>query len=328
MTRRTKRIVATTLAPFFLWSCFAIVFSPALPLTAGILLALGWAVAVAAGGARRRFDRIWIGATVAGIVVIGAIHFTRPLSAARAWIPDQENAVRVSFVDGSVIIENIRDRTFGEDGRVTSLNWESDTFPVDGVERVYFVHEILSPRGLVAHGFLTFAFSDGRHLAISVEARRAAGQSYHPLPGLFRNYELIYVIGRETDLIGERANVRGNPVYLYPIRTSPENARALFRSVIERADRLSSQPEYYNSVTNNCVTNILLHVNELTELPLRYDLRILFPGLADNLLHERELLDFTGTREEARERFRINERSEPIVTPREWSRQIREIPEP
>ncbi len=325
MARRTNLIFAGSLAPFFLWSCLATVLSPALPLTAGVLLASLWALAVAGGGFHRRFDSLWIGATAAGIVVIGTIHFTRAPSAARAWIPDQENAVRVSFIDETVIIENIRNRTFGEDGQITLRNWESDAFPIDEIERVDFVHEILSPRGLVAHGFLTFAFSDGRHLAISVEARRPAGQSYHPLPGLFRNYELIYVIGRETDLIGERTNVRRNPVYLYPIRTAPENARALFRSMIERADHLSRHPEYYNSVTNNCVTNILLHVNKLTARPLRNDLRILFPGLADNVLHEHDLLDFNGAREEARERFRINDRSDPIITPREWSQRIREI---
>ncbi len=326
MQRRKKWLIAGVIAPLFLWTFLAIAFFPAFPFPVGVLLALTWAGLVAGGARLSGCGARWLAATALGIAVIAVAHFSVSPSEIREWIPGQEQTVNATFTGEEVVIENLRNRVFAGDGSVDSLEWYSDAFRIDEVERVDFVHEILSPRGLVAHGFLTFAFSDGRYLAVSVEARRRTGQSYNPLHGLFRNYELIYIVGRETDLIGERANVRRNPVHVYPIRTTPENVQDLFRSVLKRAHSLRQRPEFYNSVTNNCVTNILLHVNELTDRPLRYDLRILFPGLADNLLHRHGLLDFEGSREEARERFRINDRSTPLTDSREWSRQIRRPP--
>jgi hypothetical protein len=295
------------------------VFKPAV----GITLSLVWTGLVAGGAWLTRCGGYWAVAASAGTLVVTAAFFSLTPNTDRDWIPDQERAVRITYTGNTVKIDNLRDRVFGPDGSVESRKWYSDTFRIEDIERVDFVHEILSRRGLIAHGFLTFAFSDGRHLAVSVEARRTEGRPYHPLPGLFRNYELIYILGTETDLIGERVNVRKNPVYIYPIRTTQENVQALFQSVLMRADSLARDPEFYNSVANNCVTNILLHVNELTDRPFRLDTRILFPGLADRVIHERELLDYDGSRKEALLRFRINDRSAFVADSPEWSRQIR-----
>jgi len=66
-------------------------------------------------------------------------------------------------------------------------------------------------------------------------------------------------------LIKLRANYRKDEVIMYPINTSQENIKNIFISMLERADKLSKKPEFYNTLTNNCTTSILEHANEIRE---------------------------------------------------------------
>lgn len=50
---------------------------------------------------------------------------------------------------------------------------------------------------------------------------------------------------------------------MYPINTPKEKAQALFRSMVIRADKLSREPEFYNTLWNNCTTSVLMHANAL-----------------------------------------------------------------
>jgi hypothetical protein len=323
MHRRKRTFLFTALLPFLVWSFLALAFLPGVATWLAMLLACTWGTVALVGLYGSRYSSRWLAISAAGVSLILLVHFTRFPNHAREWASDQDRTVQISFLDDEVRIAGLRNTTFEESGAVRSREWYSDSFRVNEVERVDFVHEMLSSNGLVAHGFLSFEFSDGRHLAVSIEARRRNGQTYSPVRGLFRNYELVYIMGPETDLIGMRANIRNNPVFVYPIRTSREQAQRLFQSILTRADQLARQPEFYNTITNNCVTSILLHVNQVAETPLRYDLRILVPGLADGLVHELGLLDFDGPRHEARPRFQINDRSKPFTEPHEWSKQLR-----
>jgi len=53
---------------------------------------------------------------------------------------------------------------------------------------------------------------------------------------------------------------------MYPIKTSKENISKLFVSMLNRADKLGKLPEFYNTLLNNCTTNIYNHVNKIREL--------------------------------------------------------------
>jgi hypothetical protein len=191
----------------------------------------------------------------------------------------------------------------------------------------YIVEPFSDWRGL-AHTFLSFGFADGRHVAISVEARRERGEEYAPLKGLFRHYEIIYVIGEERDLIGLRANIRQHPVHVYPIAAAPKLIRPLFVSMLERANDLAVAPDFYHSLNNTCTVAVLRHVNEVRPDKISGGWRILFPGYSDAIAHAIGFTDFTGTLEEARTRFLINDRSafNPALDDAGWSRQIRTRP--
>jgi hypothetical protein len=103
---------------------------------------------------------------------------------------------------------------------------------------------------------VSFGFSDSQYVAISVEARREPGETYGPLTGMFKQFELIYVVGDERDLIGSRAVHGDYDVYLYPIRTTRERIRTLFLEMLARSNALATKPEFYNTLTNNCTSNV------------------------------------------------------------------------
>jgi Domain of unknown function (DUF4105) len=62
----------------------------------------------------------------------------------------------------------------------------------------------------IAHLFLSFGFGED-HLAISIEARKEQGEGYSSVKGFFRQYELVYVVADERDVIRLRTNYRKDP---------------------------------------------------------------------------------------------------------------------
>ena len=76
--------------------------------------------------------------------------------------------------------------------------------------------------GLVGHTFLSFIFDNAPPLSISIETRPEVGEGFATVASMFKQFELIYVVGDERDLVGVRANHRQEPVYLYRLNTSAE----------------------------------------------------------------------------------------------------------
>ena len=62
--------------------------------------------------------------------------------------------------------------------------------------------------GLVAHTFVSFIFDNVPPLSIFIETRPEVGEGFNPIASLFKQFELIYVVGEERDLVGVRTNYR------------------------------------------------------------------------------------------------------------------------
>ena len=247
---------------------------------------------------------------------------TRP-SHVRAWRPEQAILPQISIQDKFVHVRNVRDFTFHSATEFTPA-YIDQSYQLDQVERVWFV---VAPftwewRG-PAHTFVSFGFANGQYLGISVEARRAAGQAFSIVKGVLRQFGLMYVIGTERDLIGMRAVTWNDPVYLYPIRATPEQVRAVLLGMLERAQALTKQPEFYNTFMNNCTTNILDAVNAIATKPIPYGIRVLLPGYTDALAFERGLIDTELSLAAARARFQVNARAQAAIQDPDFSARIR-----
>jgi hypothetical protein len=140
----------------------------------------------------------------------------------------------------------------------------------------------------IAHPIVSFQFSDGQHVAFSIETRKEVGETYSALRGFFRQYELIYTVADERDVIRLRTNYRtGEEVYLYRTTAKRAEAKAIFMDYIASLNRLHNRPAFYNAVTSNCTTNIRIHTAAAhrSSLPA-WDWRLLLNGKGDEYAYE------------------------------------------
>ena len=253
-------------------------------------------------------------AGLAAVLLAGVAFGAATLASARPraesdWIPQQAVLPSVMFDGDSVHIRNVRNFSYASESEFTPAYYDRG-YDLSKLESAWFV---LTPfygwwRG-PGHTLVSFGFSDSTFLAVSVEARREKGEAYGPLTGLFRRYELMYVIGDERDLIGLRGRFGTYPVYLYPIRGEQARMRQVLVEMLTRAEQLRMRPEFYNTLTNNCTSNIVAHVNGVAPGRVPGGIKTILPGYTDEVAHRLGLIDTEVGIEKARARFAVNERA-------------------
>ena len=242
----------------------------------------------------------------------------------RAWSPDHAILPRITVERSQVRVVGLRDFGYGADGAVIP-RYVDRTFDLNRLESVWFVLVPFSSRWRApAHSFVSFGFADSQFVGISVEARRELDESYGVVAGLFRRYELMYVVANERDLLLRRVLRDRNDVYVYPIRATPERARELFLAMADRANQLAARPEFYNTLSNSCTSNLVAHVNAMAPGRIPSGWRILLPGYADEVALELGLINAGGSVEELRQRSRVNDRARRYAADPAFSFRIRE----
>ena len=176
--------------------------------------------------------------------------------------------------------------------------------------------------GPVGHTFVSFIFDDAPPLSISIETRPEVGEGFAPVASLFKQFELIYVVGDERDLVGVRTNHRRETVYLYRLNTSADDARRLLLVYLERINELADRPEFYHLLTNSCTINIIRYANAAGRAG-RFDIRHLLNGLIDSYLYHSGRMDTTLPFDELRRRSLINEAAQAADGAVDFSHRIR-----
>ena len=277
----------------------------------------------------RRFVRrvlCWLtGAALVALAVVAGTVALRSPSNDRDWNEDQARMPEVSVDGRRVTVRNVRNFRYAAEDRWTAA-WDTRQYDLDSLTAAWFVVEPFggAVRG-PAHTFVTFAFGDTSFVGISVEIRKERGESFSALKGALRSYELMYVIGDERDLVQLRTNQRHDSVYLYPVRAPRETLQALFLAMARRADALRRRPEFYNTLTSNCTTNLVSHVNALAPGRIPPTYATLLPGYADAVAARLDLLDTDLPLEQARARYRINARALTAAGRDDFSRRIRAV---
>ena len=181
----------------------------------------------------------------------------------------------------------------------------------------------------IAHTILSWDFEGSLPLAISIEARKRKGQEYSAVKGFFRQYEIIYVAADERDIVRLRTNYRGEEVYLYRLKVTPDQARALLMDYVATMNALVETPQFYNALIDNCTTSIRSHVKNVEANAPRVDWRLLANGYGDEMLYERGRIDTRLPFAELRARSHINARAKTLDQDPGFSRGIREgLPNP
>jgi len=262
--------------------------------------------------------RIFVIAVAAYLALVVLV---RP-SNSRDWSPDTGRTATAVINHDFVDIANVRNANYSSTTDY-DVRWENRRYDLRKLESVWFVVEPFSDWRGPAHTFLSFGFGNGEYIAISVEIRKEKGESFSPVGGLLQQYELIYVIGDEHDLIGLRANYRHDDVYLYKMRATPEQIRELFVSMLERANQVAANPEFYNTLSNTCTTNIVEHINSLVpgRIPLSY--KTLLPAYSDELAFDLGLIDTALSRDTFRAAHKINDMAKRHANDTDFSAAIR-----
>ena len=214
-------------------------------------------------------------------------------SASRDWQPEVA-VLAYATVDGDrITVHNIRNFDYRTETDFTPAYYDKtfDLRQLDSVDliAVYW----MGPQ--IAHIFLSFDFAGRDHLAISIEARKLRGAGFSTLKGFFRQYELYYVVADERDVIRLRTNYRKDPpeeVHIYRVKGDTADGRRLFLSYVDRINALKNQPEFYNSLTTNCTTNIWLQ-SKVNPDHLPFSWMILISGHVPEYLYESGKLDTT-----------------------------------
>jgi uncharacterized protein DUF4105 len=176
--------------------------------------------------------------------------------------------------------------------------------------------------GPVGHTFVSFIFDNAPPISISIETRPKVGQGFSPIASLFKQFELIYVVGDERDIVRVRTNYRKERVFLYHIKISPENARRLFLIYLQRINELADQPEFYHLLSNSCTINIIRYA-EAAGRVRRFDIRHYLNGWIDGYLYSAGWLNTTIPFEELRRRSNIDQAAQAADNSVDFSQRIR-----
>jgi hypothetical protein len=303
------------------WAALAIYYSN-LPWPWGrLLLAAVFAVfAVCALWVMRRPKWRWAFAAAFAAVVIWWICI--PPSNHRPWRPEVAHPAR-AIIDGDrVRFVNFRNFHYRSTHDFDVRYEEREVYlsRLDSAD-LFISYWMIAP---VGHTFLSFNFDDGSPpVCISIETRPEIGEGFDPLASMFKQFELIYLVGDERDIVRVRTDYRNEEVFLYRIRTTPERARALFRIYLDRINELADRPEWYHLLSNNCTLNIIRYSRAVGGTHRRFEIRHYLNGLIDRYVYDLGIVDTSLEFDELRRRSHINEVARAAGDAADFSQQIR-----
>ena len=293
----------------FIWAAAGISFFPKWSVRVGVSIAfvLLTTFLIAAISLESRYILIY-GVWALDLIVLLAILCLRPQSN-RDWAEDMQYSVQVQTDHEVVVLDNVRDFSYQTEEEFTA-SWVRRRVPLTGLEKVWLGVEQISTWEGVAHIFISFEYEDENGtrdaIAVSAEVHRQPGEQFSVQRGLFRNFELTYVVGTEQDLIGLRTHVRLDPVRLYPLNMKRKAIQSLFQDVMSRAVKLQEKPEFYHTIANNCASNMLYHLNKLAPHPIsKWDKRIILSGLVDRIVYALKVVPGVNSLKELRRKYLV-----------------------
>jgi hypothetical protein len=303
------------------WAMGALYYAPLPPSLCGPL-ALTYGLATAGaflGLPHRRRTLLGFGLVWGALVLWWS---TIPASHSRAWQPDVA-VLPAATIDGDrVTLHNIRNFVYRTDTDFTPRYYDK-TFDLQHLESVDLI-SVYWAGDAIAHLMVSFGFGAQDYVAMSIETRKERTEDYSAIKGFFKQYELIYVIADERDVIRLRTTYRQPPedVYLYRTNIPPPQGRRLFLDYVREINHLVEQPAFYNTLTTNCTTNVLVHARASGGIA-RYNWKVLLSGYVPAYAYEIGRLDTSLAFAELKQRSHINARAQAAGDAADFSQRLR-----
>lgn len=243
-----------------------------------------------------------------------------PPSQDRPWRPEVAVLPR-AIIDGDrVRFTGVRNFSYRSRNDF-DIHYEEREVSIDHLTGVDLFISYWMP-GPVAHTFVSFRFDNAPPLCISIETRPEIGEGFAPVASMFKQFELIYVVGEERDLVRSRTNFRDELVFLYPIHMTNLRACELFRIYCDRINELADRPEFYHLLKNSCTVNIVRYANAAGRVG-SFDIRHYLNGWIDRYLYGVGAIDTALPFEELRRRSDITDVSKQAKDDADYWKAIR-----
>lgn len=291
-----------------LWAAGALYYSPLPWALLRTILAGGFVIATGAAfllGSNRR--RTLLGFLVIFAIIV-ALWLQIPASNSRDWQPEVAMAPFATINRDLVTIHGVRNFDYRTETEFTP-RWETRTYDLRELDSVDLIAVFWASKA-IAHIMLSFGFEGKDYVAVSIETRREKGEGYSTVAGFFRQYELVYVVADERDVIGVRTTYRQpqEDVYLYRVRTPRINIRRGFLDYVKSMNEMRERPRFYNTLTTNCTTSALFHTRMNPESP-PMSWKVLLSGYVPAYLYELGRIDTTRPFAELEKLSRVNGRA-------------------
>src|SRR3954453_6014331 len=113
------------------------------------------------------------------------------------WQPDVAQKAWADVHGEEVTFHNVRNCDYRTETDYTP-HWEMRTVRLSRITGIDLAIDYWgSP--WIAHPIVSFQFADAPPLCFSIEIRKTVGQSYSTIGGLYRRFELIYIVADERD---------------------------------------------------------------------------------------------------------------------------------
>jgi hypothetical protein len=301
-----------------LWAVAALYFDVRIPwLRAPLAVIYGLGIVAAWIFIRRPWKLL---VTAAGFALVLAWWLTLQPSNDRDWLPDMAVLPYADINGDQVVIHNIRNCDYRTETDFDVHHYDR-TFQLDQLRSMdLYLVTWGSPH--IAHTMVSFGFTNGDYVCFSIETRKQKGENYSAVKGLFRQFELAYIVADERDVVRLRTNYRkGEEVCLYRLQAPTASARKAFLDYLRRINELHAHAEWYNALTENCTTAIRTQRDATDRTP--WDWRILLNGHLDELLYEHGAVVTNLPFAELKKLSNINARAKAADQADDFSRQIR-----
>jgi hypothetical protein len=242
-------------------------------------------IAIVAYATKVRLPRMAV--VLGGFLVVVICWLSLKPSNNRPWQANVSQTPWAEIEGDRVTIHNFRNCYYRQEADFT-CEWLTKTVLLSQLRGIDLFVDYWGSKWIM-HPMVSFQFGDADYVTASIEARYQIGQSYSPIRAFFRQFEIVYVLADERDVIRLRTNYRsGEKVYLYHMVASPEWSRLLFLQYLQQANQLREHPRWFNAVTDNCTTNIFAQMAATGHLPAgssRYAWWILLNGRAPEMLY-------------------------------------------
>ena len=310
------------------WAALVLLYAPVLSsgLRAPATAAIGLLVLLALAGVFLPALRPAIAVLAAAVALVAVAWARLAPSSAGDWPPEVGRLAHAVIEGDRVTIRNVRNFEWQGTDRFVE-RWETRTYALSSLERLDLIASYWAGPD-IAHLMVSFGFKTGDQLAASIEIRRRRDQAYSTMEGLFRNYELVYILGDERDLIRLRTTFRKESVHLFRLRTPPERVRRIFLEYLRTVNRLAVQPRFYNTLTTNCTTQIRV-AGMAAGATIPWSWKLLLTGHTPEYLYEHGAPDTRLPFAELFRQARVNEAADRAGDSPEFSRAIRAaVPDP